>query len=44
MKVLLYWGLGIVALLAVVAIGGEANVLPYLGIAVVALLIYARNK
>lgn len=41
MKTLLYIGIGLVALLALVALGANADSLPYLGILIVVLLIGA---
>lgn len=41
MKVLLYIGIGLVVLLALVGIGGNADSLPYLGIAILGIIIFA---
>lgn len=41
MKALLYIGIALVVLLALVGIGGNADSLPYLGIAVVGIVIFA---
>jgi hypothetical protein len=44
MKTLLYLGIGLVALLALLAVGGNWQGLPYVGIAVVAVIIFLFFK